>query len=115
MVFILKEYSYREGDKILQKLIQTEDKQDKYVLTNHIKKQACKRGINISYLENMLLNEEPLGVLSSRKNRFKVFYPSEINPKQFDLIIVIAIDDDEKIVGVTTYEDAISHREGIEK
>ena len=34
----------------------------------------------------MLLNEEPLGILSSRKNRFKVYYPSK-NHEDLDLII----------------------------
>lgn len=60
----------------------------------------------------MLLNEEPLGVLSSRKNRFKVYYPSE-NHKDLDLIVVIAIDEDEKIVGVTAFEDKKTYRQGI--
>lgn len=73
MVFIMTEYSYREGDKILQNLIKTENKKNKYVLTTHIKKQAQKRRINLQYIEHMLINEEPLGILSSRKNRFKVF------------------------------------------
>jgi hypothetical protein len=59
----------------------------------------------------MLLNEEPLGVLSSRQNRFKVYYPSE-NHNDLDLIVVVAIDDDEKIIGVTTFEDKKIYREG---
>jgi len=60
----------------------------------------------------MLLNEEPIGVLSSRKNRFKIYYPSE-HHDNLDLIIVIAIDKDEKITGVTTYEDKKTNREGV--
>ena len=52
------------------------------------------------------------GALSSKKNRFKVYYPSELNPNN-DLIIVIAIDSDETIVGITAYEDSKTKREGI--
>lgn len=70
------------------------------------------RKININYVEKMLLTKEPLGLLSSRKNRFKVYFPSELNPKN-DLIVVIAIDSDDKIIGVTTYEDPITKREGV--
>lgn len=64
------------------------------------------------YIEYMLLNEEPLGMLSSRKNRFKVYYPSK-NHDDLDLIIVIAIDDDQKVIGVTVFEDEKTHREGV--
>lgn len=106
------EYSFREGDKILQNLITCEDKDERYVLTPHLKSRAKLRKINIDYIKRMLLNEEPLGVLSSRKNRFKIFYPSE-NHQDLDLIIVIAIDDTQNIIGVTTYEDVKTHREGI--
>lgn len=109
----MKNFSYRDGDRILQNLLYSEYKEDKYVLSNHIIEQARKREINISYIEKMLLFNEPLGVLSSRKNRFKVFYPSELYPNTYDLIVVIAIDPDEKIIGVTTYEDVKTHREGI--
>jgi hypothetical protein len=108
----MAEYSFREGDKILQNLIKSEDKNKMYILTPHLKSRANLRKIDIDYIKKMLLTQEPLGVLSSRKNRFKIFYPSENDP-YFDLIIVIAIDDDQKIIGVTTYEDIISHREGI--
>lgn len=104
------EYSYREGDRILQKLIKSKNK--KYKPTCHIKKKTKFRKININYLEKMLLTKEPLGVLSSKKNRFKVYYPSELNPNN-DLIIVIAIDSDETIVGITAYEDSKTKREGI--
>lgn len=60
----------------------------------------------------MLINEEPLRLLSSRENRFKIFFPSELHPDTHDLIIVIEIDDNEKVIGVTTYEDSKTHREG---
>ncbi len=108
----MKEYSYREGDRVLQKLIKSKDKEKKYALTKHIKKKAILRKINIAYIEKMLLTKEPLGLLSSRKNRFKVYFPSETDSNN-DLIVVIAIDSDDKIIGVTTYEDPISKREGI--
>ena len=55
------EYSYREGDRILQKLIKSKNK--KYKPTCHIKKKTKFRKININYLEKMLLTKEPLGVL----------------------------------------------------
>lgn len=106
----MAEYSFRQGDKILQKLIESDDKN--YVLSSHLESRANLRKIDLNYIKTMLLNEEPLGVLSSRKNRFKVYYPSE-NNKDLDLIIVIAIDDDEKIIGVTTFEDIKTYREGI--
>lgn len=109
----MKNYSYREGDKILQKLINSNDKKDKYVLSTHLITQANKRNINLKYLESKLINEEPLGLLSTRKNRFKVFFPSESSPDTHDLIVIIAIDDDKKIIGVTTYEDPITYREGV--
>ncbi len=106
------DYSFRQGDKILQELLKSGNKQDKYVFTNHLKSRANLRKINLNYIRQMLLNEEPLGILSSRKNRFKLFYPSE-NNIDLDLIIVIAIDDNQKIIGVTVYEDKKTHREGI--
>ena len=109
----MNEYSFRDGDKILQKVISSNNKQDKYYLTPHIRQRAKLREINIEYLESMLINEEPLGILSSRRNRFKIFYPSELHPDSSDLIIVIAIDDDEKIICLTTYEDSKTYREGI--
>ena len=109
----MNEYSFRDGDKILQNLINSDDKQDKYYLTPHIRQRASIRDINIEYLESVLINDEPLGVLSTRRNRFKVFYPSELHSDTLDLIVVIAIDDNEKIIGVTTYEDSKTHREGI--
>lgn len=107
------EYSFRDGDRILQNLITSDNKQDKYYLTPHIKQRANLRNISIEYLEYMLINEEPLGVLSSRRNRFKVFYPSELHSDSKDLIVVIKIEDDEKIIAITTYEDNKTHREGI--
>lgn len=106
------EYSFREGDKILQNLIMADTKEDLYVLSNHLKERADFRKISVNYIKKMLLTEEPLGVLSSRKNRFKIFYPSEYH-QNLDLIVVIAIDENQKIIGVTTYEDEKSHREGI--
>lgn len=109
----MRNFSFRDGDRILQNLLCSEYKEDKYVLSNHIIKQAKKREINIDYVLRMLLFNEPLGLLSSRENRFKVFYPSEFHPNTLDLIVVIAIDPDEKIIGVTTYEDSKTHREGI--
>ncbi len=110
---IMTNYSFREGDKVLQKLIQSKNKEKKYVRTKHIENQAKKRKINIDYLEKMLLTKEPLGVLSSRKNRFKIFFPSETNGDKNDLIIIIAIESDETIIGVTAYEDSKTKREGI--
>ena len=108
----MKDFSYRDGDKILQNLLSSDLKKDKYVLSNHLLKQAKKRRINIDYIKLMLLYNEPLGVLSSRRNRFKLFYPSQFNSSD-DLIVIIAIDDDERIIGITTYEDKKTHREGI--
>lgn len=108
----MNEYSFRDGDKILQKLITSDNKEDKYYLTPHIRQRAKLREINIKYLESILINEEPLGILSSRRNRFKIFYSSEIHPDSSDLIIVIAIDD-EKIICLTTYEDSKTYRERI--
>ncbi len=105
-------YSFREGDKILQKLIQSNNNEKNYELSSHLKSRAKLRKINLSYIKKMLLNEEPIGVLSSRKNRFKIYYPSE-HHSNLDLIIVIAIDKDEKITGVTTYEDKKTNREGV--
>ena len=99
---LMAKYSFREGDRILQKLIKTKNKKEKYILTHHLKSRAKLRKINLNYIEKMLLNEEPLGILSSRKNRFKVYYPSEKHD-DLDLIIVIAIDDNQKIIGVTIY------------
>ena len=104
----MMEYSYRDGDKILQNLIMADDKEDLYILSNHIKR-ANFRKINLDYVKEMLLNNEPLGVLLSRKNRFKIFYPSEYH-QDLDLIVVIAIDVNQKIIGVTTYEDKKTHR-----
>jgi len=46
------------------------------------------------------------------KTDLNFFYPSE-NNKNLDLIIVVAIDDNQKIFGVTVYEDKKTHREGI--
>ena len=103
-------FTYREGDKILQELITLESKEEKLELSNHFKKRAKLRGISIDYAKKMILNEEPLGLLSSRDNRFKVFYPGE---HEDDLVVVIAIEDDYKVIGVTVYEDKISKREGI--
>ena len=108
----MAEYSFREGDKILQNLIKAKNKNDKYIFTHHLKSRAKLRKINLNYIDKVLLNEEPLGILSSRKNRFKVYYPSE-NHDDLDLIIVIEIDDNQKIIGVTTFEDKKTHREGI--
>ena len=65
------EYSFRDGDRILQNLIKSDDKGKGYRLSNHLKSRANLRNINLNYLENMLLNEEPLGVLSSRKTDSK--------------------------------------------
>ncbi len=109
----MKDFSFRDGDKILQNLLSSNNKDDKYILSNHIKIQAKKRKINIDYVGRMLLYNEPLGILSSRKNRFKVFYPSEFHSDTDDLIVIIAIDEDEKIIGVTTFEDVKTHREGL--
>ena len=61
----------------------------------------------------MLLTKEPLGDLSSRKNRFKIYFPSKTNGDKNDLIIIIAIESDETIIGVTAYEDSKTKREGI--
>ena len=108
----MREYSYREGDTILHKLIKSNEKHKKYVRTHHIEKKAKIRNINIKSLENMLLNKEPLGVLSSRDNRFKIYFPSE-SDSESDLIIIVAIEDDETIIGVTTYDDPKTKREGI--
>ena len=108
----MAEYSFREGDKILQDLINSKNKKDKYVLTKHLKSRAKLRKIDLDYIEYMLLNEEPLGILSSRKNRFKVYYPSK-NHDDLDLVIVIAIDNDQKVIGVTVFEDEKTHREGV--
>lgn len=41
------EYSYREGDKILQNLILADDKEGLYILSDHIKKRANFRKINL--------------------------------------------------------------------
>ncbi len=109
----MKDFSFRDGDRILENLLSSDYKEDKYVFTKHFIEQAIKRKIDINYIKLMLLYYEPLGILSSRRNRFKVFYPSQFSDNH-DLILVIAIDDDEKIVGITTYEDVKSHREGLE-
>ena len=61
----------------------------------------------------MVLNTEPLGVLSSVENKFKVFYPSEHNNYE-DLIVIIAIDDNNDIIILTVFEDSISKRIGKE-
>ena len=108
----MAEYSFREGYRILQNLVKSRNKNDNYVLSHHLKSRAKLRKIDLNYIEEMLLNEEPLGILSSRKNRFKVYYPSK-NHEDLDLIIVIAIDVDEKIIGVILFEDEKTHREGI--
>ena len=105
----MKNCTFREGDKVLQNLIKV-NSIDKLELTNHFIKRSIIRHISIDYVKEMLLNEEPLGLLSSYENRFKVFYPSE--NKKFDLIVVIAIEDG-KVVVLTAYEDNISKREGI--
>ena len=68
-------YSFRQGDKILQELLKSDDKNSKYIFTNHLKSRANLRKINLNNIKQMLLNEEPLGILSSRKNRFKLFLP----------------------------------------
>jgi hypothetical protein len=44
------EYSFREGDKILQKLIESNDKN--YVLTPHLKSRANLRKIDLNYITN---------------------------------------------------------------
>lgn len=47
----------------------------------------------------MLTNEEFLGVFSSKENRFKIFY----HIQTLDLIIAIAIDDNEKKLQLISY------------
>ena len=61
----------------------------------------------------MVLNTEPLGVLSSVENKFNVFYQSEHNNYE-DLIVIIAIDDNNDIIILTVFEDSISKRIGKE-
>ena len=39
----MAEYSFREGDKILQNLIKSEDKNKMYILTPHLKSRANLR------------------------------------------------------------------------
>lgn len=36
----MKEYSYREGDKVLQKLINSKNKDKRYISSRHIKKTS---------------------------------------------------------------------------
>lgn len=62
----------------------------------------------------MILHTEPLGILSTRQNRFKLFYPHPTQKETHDLIIIIAIDKDETIIGLTVYEQKKSYREGIQ-
>lgn len=59
----------------------------------------------------MILNNEPLGVLSSKKNTFKIYYPSE-NDNTKDLIIIIGVIDNKNIKVITIYENELSKREG---
>ena len=49
------EYSFREGDKILQNLIMADTKEDLYVLSNHLKERADFRKISVNYIKKMLL------------------------------------------------------------
>lgn len=107
----MKNYTYREGDLILQELINNPNKKDKLILSEHFKKRSKLRRIDEKYVQDMILNQEPIGVLSSRKNRFKLFYPSN-KDKSFDLIVIIAIEDNKNIILLTTFEDKKSKREG---
>lgn len=47
----MAEYSFREGDKILQNLIKSEDKNKMYILTPHLKSRANLRKIELIILK----------------------------------------------------------------
>ena len=59
------EYSFRDGDRILQNLTESDDKGKGYRLSNHLKSRANLRNINLNCLENMLLNDSSNGICNS--------------------------------------------------
>lgn len=44
------EYSFREGDRILQNLVKSKNKNDNYVLSHHLKSRAKLRKIDLNYI-----------------------------------------------------------------
>ncbi|MDR2830669.1 MAG: hypothetical protein LBB45_06520 [Methanobrevibacter sp.] len=65
--------------------------------------------MNIKYVEESVLNKNPLGLIKTRENRFKAIYPHETKSSE-DLYIIIEITDNEEIIIITLYTTTIERR-----
>jgi hypothetical protein len=68
--------------------------------------------INIEWLYDCLLNEEPEGVLKQRDDRFRIYYKHPKKQDKYDLVLIIDIvNSSPKIIKVvTTYEQSVNRR-----
>lgn len=95
-----KNYSCGDVDVILQGLTK-----NKLILTRHSFQRETLREINEKYVKDMIFNEDPLDINQDKgNNEFKLFYPSETHSNK-ELIIVIAIDNDENVIIQSVWEE----------
>lgn len=86
-------YNCGDVDFLLQNL----DEKD-LVFSHHSNKRSGQRLINKEFVKNMLFNFDPIEIVPGDfANAFKLFYPSQFNPRK-ELVVVIAVNDRNVVV-----------------
>ena len=94
-----KHYSIGDAEEII---LQATPKN--LVFTRHSFRRETKRNINETYIKKAILELDYLDITrDDRNNEFKLYYPSETHDNK-ELIIVIAIDDNENVINVVIKE-----------
>lgn len=80
-------------------------------ITDHFIKRREQREILDEWILDCLMNKDRLGILKQSANKFRLYYEHPENPKEFDIIIIVAIDDTtQHITIITTYNQNIEQR-----
>ncbi len=92
---------YSIGDA--EEIILQSNKKD-LIFTIHSFKRESKRNISEEYVKKAILELDYLDITQDGGNEFKLYYPSQTQDNK-ELIIVIAINDDKKIIIQSVWEE----------
>ena len=95
-----KHYSIGDAEEII---LQATPKN--LIFTRHSFRRETKRNISETYIKKAILELDYLDITrDDRNNEFKLYYPSETRDNK-ELIIVIAIDDNENVIIQSVWEE----------
>lgn len=84
---------------------------DRIKFTGHVEDKIKDRGLSKEVVKDLILYETPVGMLKQDLTKFKVYYPFPDKESTYDLIIILAIDNNTKVLKpVTTYQQTIKRR-----